>query len=209
MSGRLSNAVAIITGGSGGIGAAAARLFCEQGARVLIVNLDSEVTRETAERIRTLVPGAEIADAALDLAAEESAARAVRSATDAFGRVDVLVNNASIRAYEPLAEARSDTWHRIIAVNLLSYAYLARGDLEHAGERGRQRRQRVLDPCSEPACRHGTVRRHEGSDRFIHAHARGGRGSAWDPGQRDLPGAGPLPLSCPPRRCLRSQQSRI
>ncbi len=126
MSGRLSNKVAIVTGGSGGIGAATAQLFCEQGARVLIVDLDGDGTRAVTQRIRSSVPGAQIVDAALDLSFEESAAQAVRAATDAFGRIDVLVNNAGIRAYEPLAEARSETWHRIIAVNLLSYAYLAR-----------------------------------------------------------------------------------
>ena len=126
MSGRLVGKVALITGGAGGIGSATAQLFCEQGARVLIVDRDANDTRATAERVRTAMPEATIEGAAFDLAIEASAAEAVRAAVEAFGGIDILVNNAGIRAYEPLAEARSETWQRIIAVNLLSYAYLAR-----------------------------------------------------------------------------------
>jgi NAD(P)-dependent dehydrogenase (short-subunit alcohol dehydrogenase family) len=92
----------------------------------LIVDRHADDTRATAERIQSEVPGAMVVDAAFDLAQEASAADAVRGVTEAFGRVDILVNNAGIRAYEPLAKAQSETWHRTIAVKLLSYAYLAR-----------------------------------------------------------------------------------
>jgi 2-hydroxycyclohexanecarboxyl-CoA dehydrogenase len=126
MAGRLSGKAAIITGAAGGIGSATARLFSEEGARVVLVDRDADATRSAAADIRARVPGAEVVEAALDLAVEESAALAIEVAKNAFGQLDILVNNAGIRAYEPLAEARSETWHNIIAVNLLSYAYLAR-----------------------------------------------------------------------------------
>jgi NAD(P)-dependent dehydrogenase (short-subunit alcohol dehydrogenase family) len=126
MSKRLKEKAAIITGGAGGIGAAAARLFCEEGARVLLVDRDREVTEAVAAHIRAEVSGADVRAVGLDLAEEESAVQAVAAATAAFGRLDVLVNNAGLRSYEPLAEARAETWNTILSVNLLSYAYLAR-----------------------------------------------------------------------------------
>ncbi|MSQ62787.1 MAG: SDR family oxidoreductase [Betaproteobacteria bacterium] len=124
--GRFDGRVAIITGGAGGIGAAAGRLFCEEGARVLLVDLDSGAMAAACADIRKQVPGAQVSDLIVDVGIEDSAAQIVAHAKRAFGRIDVLVNNAGIRSYEPLAEAKRETWERILAVNLLSYAYLSR-----------------------------------------------------------------------------------
>lgn len=124
--GRLTGKVAIITGGAGGIGAATGRLFCEEGCRIVLVDVTAETLGEVAGRIRTDVPGAEILEIAADVG-DESAARAVVGRTlEAFGKLDILVNVAGIRSYEPLAEAKAETWEKILAVNLLSYAYFAR-----------------------------------------------------------------------------------
>ena len=76
--------------------------------------------------IRGNVPGAQVHDLIADVGVEDSAAQIVAEAKHRFGRIDVLVNNAGIRSYEPLAEAKRETWERIISVNLLSYAYLSR-----------------------------------------------------------------------------------
>lgn len=126
MTGRLAGMAVIITGGAGGIGSATGRLFCEEGASVLLVDRDDDATGEVAEAIRTAVPAARVAHVALDLSQEDAAAETVGTATTAYGRLDCLVNNAGIRSYELLAEATSETWQKIIAVNLLSYAFLAR-----------------------------------------------------------------------------------
>jgi NAD(P)-dependent dehydrogenase (short-subunit alcohol dehydrogenase family) len=124
--GRLDGKVAIITGGAGGIGTATGRLFCEQGAQVVLVDLDAAAMAMACADIRGQVPGAQVRDVIADVGIEESAAKIVAEAKRRFGRIDVLVNNAGIRSYEPLAEAKRETWERIIAVNLLSYAYLSR-----------------------------------------------------------------------------------
>jgi 2-hydroxycyclohexanecarboxyl-CoA dehydrogenase len=127
MAGRLEGKVAIVTGGAGGIGAATGRLFCEEGARgVVLVDRDAAAMAEACHAIRAAVPGASLLDLVMDTAEEDSAARIVAEAVRAFGGIDVLVNNAGIRSYEPLAEARSDTWRRILDVNLLGHAWLAR-----------------------------------------------------------------------------------
>jgi NAD(P)-dependent dehydrogenase (short-subunit alcohol dehydrogenase family) len=93
---------------------------------VVLVDQDPDAMASACAGIRTHVPGAHVCEVIADVGKEESAARIVSETKRAFGRIDVLVNNAGIRAYEPLAEARRETWERILAVNLLSYAYLAR-----------------------------------------------------------------------------------
>jgi 2-hydroxycyclohexanecarboxyl-CoA dehydrogenase len=123
---RLEGKVAIVTGGAGGIGAATAQLFCEEGARTVLVDRDAGAMAQAGADIRAAVPKAEILELAADVAEEAAAAAIVAATRRAFGRIDVVVNNAAIRAYEPLAEARRETWETILAVNLLSYAYLAR-----------------------------------------------------------------------------------
>ena len=134
---RLEGKVAIITGGAGGIGAATGRLFCEEGAQVLLVDLDADAMAAACADIRKHVPGTQVSDVIIDVGVEESAAKVVAETMRRFGRIDVLVNNAGIRAYEPLADARRETWERILAVNLLSYAYLSREALPALRASGR------------------------------------------------------------------------
>jgi NAD(P)-dependent dehydrogenase (short-subunit alcohol dehydrogenase family) len=135
--GRLHECVAIITGGAGGIGAATGQLFCEQGAAVVLVDLDAAAMAAACAGIRRAVPGARLHEVIADVGQEDTAASVVAEATRAFGRIDVLVNNAGIRSYEPLAQAKRETWERILAVNLLSYAYLSREALPALRASGR------------------------------------------------------------------------
>ncbi|MEA2877865.1 MAG: hypothetical protein QOF14_3061 [Hyphomicrobiales bacterium] len=123
MSGRLADKVAIITGGAGGIGAATGLLFCEEGARVALVDSDRDAMDAALADIRAKVPGAQVTGIVVDVGKEKEAAEAVGAAQKAFGAIGVLVNLAGMRSYEPLAEAKAETWQRILAVNLLSYAW--------------------------------------------------------------------------------------
>jgi NAD(P)-dependent dehydrogenase (short-subunit alcohol dehydrogenase family) len=130
--GRLTNKTVIITGGAGGIGAATGLLFCEEGARVALVDSDQSAMEAALSDIRAKVPGAQVAGIVTDVGQEKSATDAVAQARKALGPVDVLVNLAGMRSYEPLAEASAKTWERILAVNLLSYAWFTQaaiGDL--------------------------------------------------------------------------------
>ena len=129
MSGRVAGRSAIVTGGAGGIGAATCEVFCEQGARVAIVDVDRAALDATAEAVRSRVPGAEVLAIAADVSSEDEAARAVAEALDGFDKLDILVNCAGIRSYEPIAEAKGETWRRVLDVNLLSYAYMAKAAL--------------------------------------------------------------------------------
>jgi NAD(P)-dependent dehydrogenase (short-subunit alcohol dehydrogenase family) len=132
VAGRLAGKVAIITGGAGGIGAATGLLFCEEGARVALVDSEGDAMNAALAHIRASVPGADLTGIVTDVGKEEAAGEAIAAARKAFGAIDVLVNLAGIRSYEPLAEAKRETWERILAVNLLSYAAFIRaaiGDL--------------------------------------------------------------------------------
>jgi len=135
--GRLADKTAIITGGAGGIGAATGLLFCQEGARVALVDSASDAMDAALADIRAQVPGARVEGIVTDVADEQAAADAVAAARKALGPIDVLVNLAGIRAYEPLAESRRETWERILAVNLLSYAYLSREALPALRAAGR------------------------------------------------------------------------
>jgi NAD(P)-dependent dehydrogenase (short-subunit alcohol dehydrogenase family) len=137
MVGRLENKVAIVTGGAGGIGAATGLLFCQEGGRVVLVDNDSGALRVAVSHIQDMVPGARVVAVVADVGKEETASEVVAQTRKAFGAIDVLANIAGIRAYEPLAVARRDTWEKIIAVNLMSYAYFIRQaitDLRASGE---------------------------------------------------------------------------
>jgi 2-hydroxycyclohexanecarboxyl-CoA dehydrogenase len=129
MSDRVAGRSAIVTGGAGGIGAATCEVFCEQGAQVAIVDVNRGALDATAEAVRSRVSGAEVLVIAADVSSEEEAARAVAQALDAFGKLDILVNCAGIRSYEPIADAKAETWRRVLDVNLLSYAYMAKAAL--------------------------------------------------------------------------------
>jgi len=134
---RLEGKTAIITGGAGGIGAATGQLFCEAGARVALVDLTDSPLAEVCDTIRSRVPSAQLLAIEADVGMEPSAAKIVSSVITHFGSLDVLVNNAGIRAYEPLADAQTDTWQKILSVNLLSYAWLARAALPALRKSGR------------------------------------------------------------------------
>ncbi|CAO4138332.1 NAD(P)-dependent dehydrogenase (Short-subunit alcohol dehydrogenase family) [Methylorubrum thiocyanatum] len=133
-SGRLEGKKAIITGGDSGIGRAVALAFAREGADVLISYLDEEEdaaeTRrliEEAGRKAVLVPG-NIGDAA-------HCRRIVERAVEAFGRVDVLVNNAAHQATFTTPEEISDEeWEKTFQVNIHAMFYLTKAALPHMGE---------------------------------------------------------------------------
>jgi 2-hydroxycyclohexanecarboxyl-CoA dehydrogenase len=137
VAGRLSNKVAIITGGAGGIGAATGLLFCEEGARVALVDSAADAMDAALADIRAKVPGAQVTGIVTDVGREQAATDAVTAARKAHGAIDALVNLAGMRSYEPLADAKAETWERILAVNLMSYAWFTQAAIaDLRGQRG-------------------------------------------------------------------------
>lgn len=134
---RLIGKVAIISGGGGGIGGEAGRIFCEEGASVLLVDLSEDALAAVAERIRVSVPGAQVATFATDLGQEAAAYEAADKVIAEFGGVDIVVNNVGIRRYDALADATWEMWDDILRVNLLSYSSLTRAALPSMRARGK------------------------------------------------------------------------
>src|ERR687889_30246 len=91
---RLEGKVALVTGGGGGIGEATARLYWEEGAQVMIVDLDGDAADRAAAGIDP--SGDRIGAIAADLTNEPEAERAVRETVARFGRLDVLANVAAV-----------------------------------------------------------------------------------------------------------------
>jgi meso-butanediol dehydrogenase/(S,S)-butanediol dehydrogenase/diacetyl reductase len=116
---RLHGKAALITGGAGGIGAATAEVFCGEGAAVLLVDANQQALTRTVDQLRQAHPQARIASLAADIAQEDSARRAVAEAQAAFGRLDVLVNNAAMRNYSALADVTPAEWNAMVSVNLI------------------------------------------------------------------------------------------
>ena len=94
---RLKGKVALITGGARGMGAAEARLFAREGARVVIGDVLEEEGRRLDAEINEA--GGEALFVRLDVTSESDWKRAISIAIDRFGRLDVLVNNAGITAH--------------------------------------------------------------------------------------------------------------
>ncbi len=122
MAGRLHGKIAVITGGGGGIGAATARLFCREGAKVALVDIDKKKVEQQAAQLSQEIVSARILPLIADVSRREQIGDAVSRAVGEFGGLDVLVNNAVAREYFPLAEAPEESWQRIIATNILGVA---------------------------------------------------------------------------------------
>jgi len=113
---RLSNKVAIITGAGSGIGQATARLFAREGARLVLNDLDSHRLEDVLNEVgRGKSRGVEG-----NVAHEDTACRLGQEAMSAFGRIDVLVNNAGIHFAKDITEMTSEEWDRLMDINLKS-----------------------------------------------------------------------------------------
>jgi len=123
--------VVIVTGGSGGIGRAAAVHFARKGARVLVTGRRAAALDEVAGEHPA------IAGLVADVAAPGDAERTVASAIERWGRLDILVNNAGAGAILPLADATAPQIEAILAVNVVGPSLLATAARSHlAASRG-------------------------------------------------------------------------
>ncbi len=126
--GRLSGKVAIVTGAGQGIGAAIARRFAQEGASVVIAEINETVARATAAAIVDET-GAKVIALPCDVADEASVVAMAQATKAQFGAADVLVNNAGIAVFrEPLAMTSAD-WKRCMSVDLEGAWHCARAVL--------------------------------------------------------------------------------
>ena len=113
---RLDNKVALISGGARGIGAAVAKIFAQEGAKLVICDILEDEGRKTAEEITTA--GGECVFVRLDVTSETDWEQAAAEVTSRFGRLDILVNNAGITARGNVEETSVADWTRTMDINV-------------------------------------------------------------------------------------------
>ncbi len=117
---RLQDKVALITGSAGGMGQAAAELFAREGASIIVTDIAADAGEQTARNIREA--GGKAIFVQANVANEDDVQHLVRESIDAFGRIDVLYNNAGIMPADDsgVTDLTEATWDRILDVNLKS-----------------------------------------------------------------------------------------
>jgi NAD(P)-dependent dehydrogenase (short-subunit alcohol dehydrogenase family) len=115
----LAGLVAIVTGGASGLGAAIARRLREDGARVAVfdVNADAATDADLAVTV--------------DVTDDESVTTGVSQVAEAFGRIDIVVNNAGIGAQGDIAANSDAEWHRVFDINVVGIARVSRAALPY------------------------------------------------------------------------------
>ena len=113
--GRLDNKVAIITGGAGGIGLQAGRLFAQEGAKVLLVDLHEDALKEAVQTIGSDA----VRYCAADVTQPDQTQQYIQAAVEQFGGVDILLANAGIEGeVQPITDYAIDTFDQVMAVNV-------------------------------------------------------------------------------------------
>ena len=128
--GRLREKVAIVTGGATGIGEAIARKFAREGARVVVAGLPDDPVQDVVDGI-TKAGGQAIAHHG-DLSEEEAARRCVAAAVEAYGRLDVLVNNAGVFLFTgETQDYPTEDFERTLRMNVRSVFLMTKHALPH------------------------------------------------------------------------------
>lgn len=125
---RLEGKVAIVTGGGAGIGQAVAEVFAEEGARVVIADIDANSGEETTHTIRN--KGGTVQFVNADISKETDAQRISEEAVKAFGRADILVNNAATFVLKGF-DATVEDWQRSLAVNVIGTTMVTKYAVKH------------------------------------------------------------------------------
>ena len=112
---RLEGKVALISGGARGQGAVEARMFAEEGASVVIGDILDEQGRQTEAELQEL--GYNVTYVHLDVTSESDWDAAVRAAIGAYGKLDILLNNAGILIRKNIEETTEEDWDRIFSIN--------------------------------------------------------------------------------------------
>ena len=130
----LEGKTAVISGaaGKGGIGLATARLLAEHGARVAILDIDGAAAQEAAASL-----GKGHRGLACDVTRPEACTAAIASTLNAFGHIDILINNAGVTQPVKIMEIGEADWNRIMDVNLKGVLHLSQAAIPHMRERRR------------------------------------------------------------------------
>ncbi|WP_313176673.1 SDR family oxidoreductase [Massilia sp.] len=119
---RFNDKTVLVTGAASGIGLAAARRFLDEGARVVMLDIDGDKLEEAAAKLpqdRVLVQVGDTAD-------KQTAADAVKAAVDKFGGLHILINNAGMAVEGDITQTSEEDFERVMAVNVAGYYHMAK-----------------------------------------------------------------------------------
>ncbi len=122
---RFADKVAVVTGGGSGIGLATVRRLASEGARVAVFGLHPENTSAAAAQARQ-AGAPDALPLVCDVADEARVETAIGETMARFGRLDVVVNNAGMMLFKPLAEFTGADWQRVLGVDLMGAVHLTR-----------------------------------------------------------------------------------
>lgn len=131
---RLKDKIAIITGAGSGIGEATAARFAEEGARLVLNDINAENVERVAAKLRE--SGAEAVTAVADISLEAQAASIAEAAIKSYGAIDILVNNAADFTQKSLDDATLADWQRVYGVNVFGTAMVTKYAVPHMKTRG-------------------------------------------------------------------------
>jgi 3-hydroxybutyrate dehydrogenase len=114
--GRLQDKVAVITGAASGIGKEIALMFAQEGAKVVIADLDPKAAQETAGAIDPI--GQRSIGVAMDVSHEEQVEAGMARVIETFGRLDILISNAGVQIVAPVVEFEFAKWKKLLAIHL-------------------------------------------------------------------------------------------
>jgi 3-oxoacyl-[acyl-carrier protein] reductase len=134
--GILDDKVAIVTGSARGIGRATAELFAAEGAKVLINDLDGDVAEQAAGEIQ-----GETAVFAGDLTKPEVPDQLVQKTVDAFGKIDIIVNNAGYTLDAPIHKMSDDWFQRMLDIHVVAPFRIIRAAAPHLREPAKKERE--------------------------------------------------------------------
>ena len=133
---RLQNKVAVITGGSRGIGYATAQRFLEEGAVVVVAGSTQASADKAVEALQKEFPGSTIGGISPDLTSLDSVRDAFREVTEKYGCIDILVNNAGVSESTPLTQYTEELFDKVIDLNVKGVFHAIRVAAECMAARG-------------------------------------------------------------------------
>ncbi len=127
---KLENKIAVITGGASGIGKACATLFAEEGATVVIADINDEDGGQVAEDLDGMYVHTDVSNA-------DQVEALVNKTVDEYGRIDIMFNNAGIDGQQAtFADSPLDNWHKVMQINMDGVFYGMKFALQHMREQG-------------------------------------------------------------------------
>ena len=133
---KLQNKVAVITGGSRGIGFAIADKFLKEGATVIITASSPATAGKAVEKLKALHPEKTVEGISPDLASLESVTEAFKKIVETYGKLDILVNNAGISESTPLLNYTEELYDKVMDLNVKGVFNASRAAAEHMAAQG-------------------------------------------------------------------------